>query len=85
MLYSTLKSTDISEEVFGSAFTCFQAGFLFDLFFHHKDRGDIHPKRRLTFNRLHVDTYIPEDSALHNHRCEYIKSYRKASGSTVYT
>jgi hypothetical protein len=33
--------------------TCYHAGFLLGLFFDPEDGGDVPPKRRLTFNRLH--------------------------------
>jgi hypothetical protein len=37
-------------------------------------RGYIPPKRSLTLNGLHAG-YIPQDSTLHNHRCENLNSY----------
>jgi hypothetical protein len=37
-------------------------------------RRYIPPKRRLTFSGLH-GVNIPEDSTIHNHRCENLKSY----------
>jgi hypothetical protein len=35
----------------------------------------IPPKRRLTFNPLYIQRYIPKDGTLHNHRCENLKSH----------
>jgi hypothetical protein len=42
-----------------------------------KWRRYIPPKRRLTLNGLH-GVISPEENALHNHRCENLKSYNNA-------
>jgi hypothetical protein len=50
--------------------TCFHAGFLLGLFFDREDRCDMFLRNIRTTRR-----YIPEDSTLHNHRCENLRSF----------
>jgi hypothetical protein len=54
--------------------TCFNAGFLLGIFFDPEDGGDIF-LRNIGWLSMATLRYIPEDSILHNHCCENLKSY----------
>jgi hypothetical protein len=53
--------------------TCFHAGFLLGLFFDTEDGGDMF-LRNVGWLPADYMVLYPEDSTLHNHRCENLKS-----------
>jgi hypothetical protein len=53
---------------------CFHADFLLGLFLEPENGGDMFLRNVVDIQRT-TRRYIPEDSTLHNHRCENRKSY----------
>jgi hypothetical protein len=85
------KSTDVSEEhiafILGSKFKSSRISACkqltrrkFGLFFEPEDGGDMFLRNVVDF-RCTTRRYIPQDSTLHNHRCENLRSCMRVSCS----